>query len=673
MQRRRRRQVPVSCQLCRTMKLKCDREQPCSNCSTRGVTCERVHAVPPSVQPALPNSTHNDVLARLQRLEDIVLRSHGADDRQNIPSASVTVVAPPSYISDGESDTRWLEGVGSREASIISGLSNRTSFSIISLERALPTIISGHSPGSNAGSGSTVMSVWLLPEDEATWLLERYTEYIAFVHHVVHIPSTRLILEGAYKRLSLGLSVVPGHVALLLSIFATTAYMLEPKTADSLFLNQANAISCAILWTKAALDILEYSRRNTHGSIEDVQATIILSFMIFNVEGFSPRFRAMSSNALIMAKDLSLHRIDADISRCKESPVQMEINRRIWWHLVATDWFLSLSGGSQQGTYSIHPKHMCVNHPRNIDDVDLEHPDLEYSLPLSQPTPMTYYILRIKLAEMSRIVIDTLPLSPSDWPTVSYDTIMSLDRRFDDFLRDLPIFFRHDEASRQQSRDVDRQYPQIIFQRYIIGSSFYSCRAKLNQPFLTRISMDERYSYSRNVCLQSARSIINMDKLISQDAGLLSSVHVRLATFLWTFFSATAVLVMDLCINKDEDNEGRRQEVMEACGVLKQAEETSPVAGQFLKSLINILHKYHIQVSPAVTPRPVPTGSCSHLSPATLYPTVPSTIDGNDMWPSYLEGMGNFDRMWQSFIDLGDSDVVTNWDDMFSALDARAL
>lgn len=139
------------------------------------------------------------------------------------------------------------------------------------------------------------MSVWLRPKNEATWLLERYTEYIAFVHHVVHIPSTRLVLEDAYGQLLFGLNVVPCHVALLLSIFATTAYILEPKTADSLLLNQANAISCAIVWTKAALDILEYSYRNTHGSIEDVQATIILLFMFFNVEGSSPRFRAMSS------------------------------------------------------------------------------------------------------------------------------------------------------------------------------------------------------------------------------------------------------------------------------------------------------------------------------------------------------------------------------------------
>ncbi|GAB1197728.1 hypothetical protein APSETT444_007031 [Aspergillus pseudonomiae] len=85
-------------------------------------------------------------------------------------------------------------------------------------------------------------------------------------------------------------------------------------------------------------------------------------------------------------------------------------------------------------------------------------------------------------------------------------------------------------------------------------------------------------------------------------------MDVRLATFLRTFFLATTVLVTDLCIDKHEDNEGRRQEVMEASGLATN-----------------------------------------------------------------LERMSDLDGMWQSFMDLGDSDIVTNWDDLFSALDAKTL
>ena len=48
--RERRRQDPVSCSLCRSKKLKCSREQPCSNCTSRGVTCDFSPARPSSLQ-----------------------------------------------------------------------------------------------------------------------------------------------------------------------------------------------------------------------------------------------------------------------------------------------------------------------------------------------------------------------------------------------------------------------------------------------------------------------------------------------------------------------------------------------------------------------------------------------------------------------------------------------
>lgn len=37
---RRRRQPQVSCNFCRSKKLKCDRAQPCFNCTSRGIPCD---------------------------------------------------------------------------------------------------------------------------------------------------------------------------------------------------------------------------------------------------------------------------------------------------------------------------------------------------------------------------------------------------------------------------------------------------------------------------------------------------------------------------------------------------------------------------------------------------------------------------------------------------------
>src|ERR1700761_646518 len=70
---KRPRQDPVSCQFCRSKKLKCNRQNPCSNCSARGLPCDgrftsAAHAPEPNV-----DASELSVLARLKRLEEIVI------------------------------------------------------------------------------------------------------------------------------------------------------------------------------------------------------------------------------------------------------------------------------------------------------------------------------------------------------------------------------------------------------------------------------------------------------------------------------------------------------------------------------------------------------------------------------------------------------------------------
>lgn len=93
---RQPRQRPISCVLCRTRKLRCSRTFPCSNCTTRGITCQH-DAAPPSagiapVAPAKAAVTNGglsnaEMLARLERLEALVAA------QTKVPS--VTPIQPP--------------------------------------------------------------------------------------------------------------------------------------------------------------------------------------------------------------------------------------------------------------------------------------------------------------------------------------------------------------------------------------------------------------------------------------------------------------------------------------------------------------------------------------------------------------------------------------------------
>lgn len=79
---RQPRQRPISCHLCRVRKLRCSRQFPCSNCTSRGVVCQHegiaVSAAaaaggqPQLKSPALKDASTLELLARLERLENIV-------------------------------------------------------------------------------------------------------------------------------------------------------------------------------------------------------------------------------------------------------------------------------------------------------------------------------------------------------------------------------------------------------------------------------------------------------------------------------------------------------------------------------------------------------------------------------------------------------------------------
>lgn len=94
------RSRPVSCLFCRSRKLRCSRQFPCANCTSRGIPCqgetrERAPAVSVSRTDEIPNTPNSstfqeDVLARLRRLENIVI----GQSEQSHPSLDQTGSRP---------------------------------------------------------------------------------------------------------------------------------------------------------------------------------------------------------------------------------------------------------------------------------------------------------------------------------------------------------------------------------------------------------------------------------------------------------------------------------------------------------------------------------------------------------------------------------------------------
>jgi len=126
----RPRQDPVSCQLCRLKKLKCDRQRPCSNCQSRRVSCEykgdapRLQHDDPDLTSSIDLRNENEAIkARLRRLEATVFGDappNAAD--LNRPRASTAASTPvKSRIEDdkADEDSTWLETVGTLSETVL--------------------------------------------------------------------------------------------------------------------------------------------------------------------------------------------------------------------------------------------------------------------------------------------------------------------------------------------------------------------------------------------------------------------------------------------------------------------------------------------------------------------------------------------------------------------------
>jgi hypothetical protein len=75
--------------------------------------------------------------------------------------------------------------------------------------------------------------------------------------------------------------------------------------------------------------------------LEMIQGIIILSFVVANFEGVSMRYRSLISTALLLSREMKLHRLDAALHTSGADAVRIEMCRRVWWYLVATDWYVT--------------------------------------------------------------------------------------------------------------------------------------------------------------------------------------------------------------------------------------------------------------------------------------------------------------------------------------------
>lgn len=175
-------------------------------------------------------------------------------------------------------------------------------------------------------------------------MVESYIKEITYILPVVTATSLRLAVEGLYSNLARAGYTSHGNVSLVLAVLASATYFWTSGEDELSLFSTVEAVNQqSLVWVKATLDVVDNSRDRGSLSIEILQAIIIVSMVVCNLEGVSQRYRTMLSTALTLGRELGLHRLNESEQNFPSNvrasnQAEAEIGRRVWWYLIATDW-----------------------------------------------------------------------------------------------------------------------------------------------------------------------------------------------------------------------------------------------------------------------------------------------------------------------------------------------
>jgi hypothetical protein len=163
----------------------------------------------------------------------------------------------------------------------------------------------------------------------------------------------------------------------------------------------------------------------------------------------------------------------------------------------------------------------------------------------------------------------------------------------------IPVFFRlcSSENSPEAIQGQQKLTPGMIIQRYILNSLVHSHRCKMHLPYIaTKDDNSASYAYSRKACLDAARQIIRTERLLEREAVAFVHTRFRISGVLQAVFIASIAFMLDICFNSDREeyDQTRKAELLDACSILEDAWNQSPLISELLESLSSVAHKYKL-------------------------------------------------------------------------------
>ncbi|KAL4916939.1 hypothetical protein BDW62DRAFT_211608 [Aspergillus aurantiobrunneus] len=436
------KRLPISCQACRTRKIRCSRDKrPCQTCVRRGLGAEDcVYLGQPRLSSENTLNTdglvQNELLARIRNLEDMLQKQVGSHlgDPHLPPLISPTLTASFSGL----------------DSPVGLGTSGRPRSSMLNPVGTLQTFASGYvrylplAPQWNSAKPTSSPSEARLdinselPDDDDDWHISltgnaasrgelltilppsRYCDTLKDVYFRVFSPLFHILhdltFEAEYQQFCHDPnSVTTSWISLLfiiLGIAVTALHDDDPLLSD---LGREKSVSRNVKvlssrYRSAALRCLSADGVFSRHSINSLQSLILISYARFH--------RGLPTWTLIgftyhVATSMGCH---IDPERFALGSIEREERRRAWAGLT----MLYTSQNTTYGNVNPGLASLDVRLPLDVNDVDLLTGTV--SEPGPRPTQMTYLLLQYRLFNVSSRICEALFSFPPRYTVTQLET-----------------------------------------------------------------------------------------------------------------------------------------------------------------------------------------------------------------------------------------------------------
>ncbi|KAJ6536624.1 hypothetical protein B0H10DRAFT_2143017 [Mycena sp. CBHHK59/15] len=527
--KKHRTRVSFSCGECHRRKQRCDRNVPCSHCVAR--------KVPELCKAYMPGKSDQDVTVRLARLEHIIEMALPQFCPPESPNPMDPSISADRHLSMSQDDDarslpdehdpsggtfqsgKWYGNSASGSiapGSVLeqlehvvmpsSGEKNARNGPLIAYDITLPPptgaildAVQNDLEPSAADNLKTLVQECgvsphkvsellqeLPPTRTSAVLVDYYFRNINWTRYPISERDFRVAYNSICEHGTKGIGA-PSDVSFLPLLFAVLA--ISVRLAPENIAGDARArrvTSLRYYWSsRRSLLIAAVIQPDSL----DIVLTRLLSARFLTFDRRITECYSQLGAAVKTAQALGLHRDGLGMNM---EPSLVEYRRRIWSYLYHADRSYALVLGRPN---SIQDEYTSTHPPSNIDD-EPSPAHTRNPLPLSNPTRMTYVILRHQLAA----IIGRMVHHFQQVRTVShYSEVLALDDELLNFINTLPPHF-----SLEPDKSLDETLPYVPIHRFLLVTEVLFVRNSLHMPYILRKLKSDRYARSRTACFESA-------------------------------------------------------------------------------------------------------------------------------------------------------------------------